>query len=75
MTKGLIVYGIAVALMVTSFFLPPMGIIDGSVLMGVGILLAGYQLMFGHSIKEITIDRNGVHIETHNKGEEDNETK
>lgn len=73
MKQGLIVYGIALALMVTSFFLPPMGIIDGSVLMGVGILLAGYQLMFGHSIKEITIDRNGVHIETHNKGEEDNE--
>lgn len=69
MIKALITYGISVALMITSFFLPPLGIIDNSVLLAAGILIGGYQLMFGHSIKEINIDRNGIHIETHDKYE------
>lgn len=65
--KELIIYGIAVVLIVASFFIPPLGVIDNSVLMAAGIMIAGYQLMFGHSIKEITLDRNGLHIETYDK--------
>lgn len=62
--KG-IVYGISVILMVVSFFLPPLGVIDPSVLMATAILIAGHEWLYGHSIKSINIDKSGIHIETH----------
>lgn len=60
-----IVYGIAIILLVASFLLPPLGVIDNSVLMAVSIMIAGHEWIFGHSIKSIHIDKSGVHIETH----------
>lgn len=65
--RKIFVYLIAVSLMVASFILPPEGQIDPSVLMGVSILIAGYEMLFGHSIKAVNIDRTGIHIETHNE--------
>lgn len=68
-TRKIIVYIIATGLMTASFILPPTGQIDPSVLMGTGILIMGYEWLFGHSIKSVNIDKTGVHIETFNKGE------
>lgn len=65
MKKALLCYGIATILIVTSFFLPPLGIIDNSVLMASGILIAGYQMLFGHNIKTIRLSKEGLEIETH----------
>lgn len=65
--SGLIVYIIAIILIIVSFVLPPTGVIDNSVLLAVGILIGGYQMMFGNSIKEIKIDKEGVHIVNYEK--------
>lgn len=62
---GLFVYFIAVILIVAGFLLPPQGQIDPSVLIASGILIGGFQLLFGHSIKFIDINGSGIHIETH----------
>lgn len=64
---GWIAYLVSIVLMVVSFYLPPQGTIDPSVLFAAGILIAGYQLIWGHSIKEINIDKSGIHIVTHDK--------
>ena len=58
-----------IAIMITSFILPPTGQIDPSVLMGTSILIMGYEWLFGHSIKSVNIDKTGIHIETFHKGE------
>lgn len=68
-TRKILVYCVAGGLMIASFILPPTGQIDPSVLMGTSILIMGYELLFGHSIKSVNIDKTGVHIETFNKGE------
>lgn len=65
--KKLIVYTISVILIIASFILPPLGVIDPTVLMAVGLLIGGYEWLFGHSIKSVSIDRNGIHIETFEK--------
>lgn len=65
--KKLIVYTISVALIVTSFVLPPTGEIHPSVLMSVGLLIGGYEWLFGHSVKSVHIDKTGIHIETYDK--------
>lgn len=64
-----LVYLLAAGLMVGSFFCPPQGIIDPSVLMGTSILVASYEWLFGHSIKTVDIDKSGIHIETWKYGE------
>lgn len=61
---GHFVYFCAMLLVIVGFVLPPPGIIDGSVLIATGILLSGYQLIFGKSIKSITIGKEGLVIET-----------
>lgn len=66
-TRKLIAYGISVALLIASFVIPPMGVIHPSVLMASSIIIAGYEWLFGHSIKSINIDKSGVHIETYDK--------
>lgn len=66
-TKKIIVYCISTALIVASFLLPPLGVVDPSVLMATGLLIGGYEWLFGHSIKKIDIDSSGVHFETHEK--------
>lgn len=70
--KAIITYSIAVILLVVAYFLPPQGEISSSVLIASSIIIGGFQLMFGHSIKEISIDKNGVHISTHNIEDVDN---
>lgn len=62
---GHVIYFIAVCLIVSGFILPPAGIIHPSVLYAIGILLSGYQLIFGKSIKSITLSKErGLVIET-----------
>lgn len=63
MVKKLIVYGIAVILMVVSFFLPPTGQIDPSVLMAASIIIGGYEWLFGNNIKSIEITKEGLKFE------------
>lgn len=62
---GILVYICAALLIIISFFLPPQGIVDPSAMCGAGILLGGWQLLFGHNIKSIHIDKTGIHIDTH----------
>lgn len=59
---GRVTYGIAAALMVGSFFAPPLGVISPSALFGAGMLVAAYQLIFGGEIKELSVDKTGVHV-------------
>ena len=59
----LVSYFISVALIIASFMLPPTGEISPSVLMATGLLLGGYELIFGTSIRVLHIDKTGVHIE------------
>lgn len=65
--RKIIVYGICVILVITSFILPPTGQIDPSVLMAISILLAGYEWIFGKTIKNIKIDKEGLNVETFEK--------
>lgn len=67
MKKKIIAYSIAVSLMVVSFFLPPQGVIDNSVLFASGIIIFGFEWLFGKTIKSISITKEGVKVETHNK--------
>lgn len=57
-------YFISVILLIAGFICPPVGIIHPSVLTASGILLGGYQLLFGKSIKSIHISKGGIDIET-----------
>ena len=57
-------YFISVILLIAGFICPPVGIIHPSVLTASGILLGGYQLLFGKSIKSIHIGKGGIDIET-----------
>lgn len=68
-TRKIFVYVISMILIIASFICPPTGEIDPSVLMGVGLLIGGYEWLFGHSIKSINIDKTGIHIETYKKDE------
>lgn len=63
--KKIIVYIISVALVITSFILPPTGQVDPTVLFAVGLLIGGYEWLFGHSIKSIDINKDGIHFDTH----------
>lgn len=65
--RKIIIYGICVILVITSFILPPTGQIDPSVLMAISILLAGYEWIFGKTIKNIKIDKEGLNVETFEK--------
>lgn len=65
--RKIIVYCICVILVITSFILPPTGQIDPSVLMAISILLAGYEWIFGKTIKNIKIDKEGLNVETFEK--------
>lgn len=66
MVKGkIITYIIAVILIIASFILPPQGVVDPTVLCSVGLLIGGYEWLFGNNIKLISIDKEGIHIETH----------
>lgn len=67
MKKKIIAYTISVLLMIVSFILPPTGSIDPSVLMASGIVIFGYEWLFGKTIKTISITKEGVKVETFNK--------
>lgn len=69
-TRKILVYLVALGLIITSFFLPPTGQIDSSVLVGAGLLVGSYEWLFGTSIKSFRIDREGVHFETYPKDNE-----
>ena len=60
----ILTYFISIILLIAGFICPPVGIIHPSVLTASGILLGGYQLLFGKSIKSIHISKNGIDIET-----------
>lgn len=60
-----VTYAIAIIMMGISFWMPPTGAIDPSVLFGIGLLVGSYELLFGTSIKSLHIDKTGVHIETY----------
>lgn len=64
-TRKIFVYVISTVLIITSFILPPTGEIDPSVLLAVGLLIGGYEWLFGHSVKSVNIDKTGIHIETY----------
>lgn len=59
---GWISYLVSLVLLVVSFFLPPTGSIDSSVLIAVSILIGGGQLIFGSSIKELHINKEGITV-------------
>lgn len=63
-------YILSVVLLGVSFYLPPQGVIDPSVLQGSAILLFGTEWLFGNSVKEFRIDKEGIHFETHDKNNE-----
>ena len=65
--KKIVVYIIAVALIITSFIVPPPGVVDPSSLYASALIIGGYEWLFGHSIKSVHIDKTGIHIETHDK--------
>ena len=51
-----ITFGVAIALIIGGFFVPPMGIIDGSVLTAVGELIVVPALAFGMRAVELGYD-------------------
>lgn len=65
--KKIVVYIIAIALIITSFIVPPPGVVDPSALCSSALIIGGYEWLFGHSIKSVHIDKTGIHIETHDK--------
>lgn len=67
MKKKICAYSIAVLLMVISFFLPPQGVIDNSVLFASGIIIFGFEFCFGKTVKTFNITREGIKIETFDK--------
>lgn len=67
MKKKILAYTISVLLMIISFILPPTGSIDPSVLMGSGVIIFGYEWLFGKTIKTISITKEGVKVETFEK--------
>lgn len=67
MKKKITAYVIAIILMVVSFILPPTGVIDNSVLLASGIIIFGYEWLFGKTIKSFNITKEGIHVETFEK--------
>lgn len=67
MKQKVISYAVAILLMIVSFFLPPMGVIDNSVLFAAGIIIFGYEWLFGKTVKSISISKEGVKVETFDK--------
>lgn len=65
--RKIVVYIIAVAIIITSFIIPPPGVVDPSALCSASLIIGGYEWLFGHSIKSMHIDKTGIHIETHDK--------
>ena len=59
-----VAFGIAAALMITSFLLPPMGVIDNSVLMAGGILFAFGGLFLGWHAVDKGMDAKVTHGNT-----------
>ena len=51
-----ITFGVAIALIIGGFFVPPMGVIDGSVLTAVGELIVFPALAFGMRAVELGYD-------------------
>lgn len=70
MIKKCIVYIISVVMMLVSFYLPPTGQIDPSVILSVGVMLFGYELLFGNGIKSFDITKEGIHFEKYTKNDE-----
>ena len=63
----IIAYFISALLIIVGFIMPPMGIIDNSVLIASGLLMGGYQLLFGDNIWSIHIDKSGIDINKQKK--------
>lgn len=74
----LVCFFVAVGLIVGGFFVPPMGIIDGSVLTAVGELLLFPTLLYAFRALEmgmnVKFQKGDASIEVHKK-EEEEETK
>lgn len=65
-----ITFVVSLALIITGFFIPPMGIIDGSVITAVGLLL-GFSVVYQipnivNSKSDIKIKHNDTEIEVNN---------
>lgn len=67
MKQKVISYAVAILLMIVSFFIPPMGVIDNSVLFASGIIIFGYEWLFGKTVKSISITKEGIKVETFDK--------
>lgn len=58
-------YILSAVLLGVSFALPPQGIIDPSALQGTALLIFGAEWLFGNTVKSFTLDKDGLHFETH----------
>ena len=69
-----ITFGVALALIIGGFFVPPMGVIDGSVLTAVGEIIIFPALAFGMRAVELGYDLRLSHGDTamHITNEKDN---
>ena len=63
-------YLVAAGLLIGGFIAPPTGEIHPSVLTASGLLLAGWQLLFGKGLRSIHLDKNGLTIKTEEDKEE-----
>ena len=72
---------VSIVLMISSFIVPPTGIIDGSVLMGAGELIAGAAILsFLSNLPDYIkagatarISKGDLNLELKGKGDQDNE--
>lgn len=63
----ILTYIISVIIICVSWLMPPPFAVDPSVLQATAILLFAAEWLFGTSIKEFKIDREGLHYSTHDK--------
>lgn len=72
-----ICFFVSVGLIVGGFFVPPMGVIDGSVLTAVGELLLFPTLLYGFRAVElgmkVKFQKGDASLEIHQTGKEENE--
>jgi len=59
-----VAFGIAAVLMIVSFFMPPVGVIDDSVVMGAGVLFAFAGLFLGWHAVDKGMDAKITHRDT-----------